>query len=687
MKPFLALALLSTALTPAYAQTFQQGSSTPTPDRPLGVAGSMAGATGPTATMAPSTRSQAIRYDTRNGYSLAFVEADVRRVVDAVLGSMLGLDYSVDPKVEGNITLRTAKPVAQESLLPLLENALATVDAAIVIRGSSYRVVARSDARTNAPIVATGVSGGGSGYATEVVELKNASAREIARLLEQFLGKEAVAGTDAARNQVIITGTGDERQAARAMIARFDVDALAGMNFSLLKLENVDADTLLAELESIFKPPLDIIGSRVRVVPLPRLRSILLIAADRADFGRIEPWIRRLDAGSGGKAKLYSYAVQNGRAKDLAASLQLVLGMGGNQNEPASPSRTNSIASSDGNGGATQLEPSQAIASQTPLPGSSTATASFGGSSNGPRIVPNDENNSLLIYATGEQYEFIREALEKLDRPGAQVLIEATLAEVTLSNDFSLGVDWSIVSGKSTFDLRNNGAGAPAALFPGFSYGYVGSTAKAVLNTLQSKTNVRVLSAPKLIVLNNQTATLQVGDQVPIVTQQAQSVSAPGAPVVNSIELRDTGVILKVTPRVNDSGTIILDIAQEVSDVAETTTSGINSPTIQQRRLATTVATRSGQMIALGGLIRDRTTRLKSGIPLLSQIPIIGAAFGSQENRGSRTELIILLTPTVMRSADETKAIVDELTEGLDLTRPLVDRAKSKQVGAPRPPR
>jgi len=207
-----------------------------------------------------------------------------------------------------------------------------------------------------------------------------------------------------------------------------------------------------------------------------------------------------------------------------------------------------------------------------------------------------------------------------------------------------------------------------------------------VLNTLQSRTNVKVISAPRLMVLNNQTATLQVGDQVPIVTQQAQSVSAAGAPIVNSIELRDTGVILKVTPRVNENGVVTLDIAQEVSDVAETTTSGINSPTIQQRRLATTVTTRSGQMIALGGLIRERTTIQKSGIPLLSQIPIVGGAFGNQNKRGARTELIILITPTVVRSPEAAKSIVDDIISGLDQTKPLVERAKSMQAGAAHPP-
>lgn len=633
-----------------------------------------------------------IRYDARNGYNLAFVDADVKRVVDAVLGSMLGLDYSVDPAVQGNITLRTSQPVARESLLPLLETALRSVDAVIVVRGSSYRVLPReAAARGSAPIVPGG--GGPSvaagppvqGYATEVVTLRHGSAREIGRLLEQFLGKEVVAGTDNALNQVIIRGGSEERAAARQLIERFDIDTLADMNFQLFRLENVDADTLLAELERIFAPPYDIIGSRVRIVPLGRLRSVLAIASDRADIGRIEPWIRRLDAGGSGKRKLYSYVVQNGRARDLAASLQLVLGSGGGEQSvdggPSQPAAAAPPSTSD----IRSVEPSQAIAPQSPLPGSSTPLVAGG---NGPRVVPNEANNSLLIYANGEEYEFIREALDKLDQPVPQVLIEATLAEVTLGNDLRYGVNFRAFDGNDSITNSSNSGGIPASVFPGFAVSVIGSTASAVLNTLQSKTSVRVLSAPKLIVLNNQTATLQVGDQVPIVTQQAQSVAAPGAPIVNTIELRDTGVILKVTPRVNDSGTITLDITQEVSDVAETTTSGINSPTIQQRRLATTVATRTGQMIALGGLIRDRVTRTKSGIPVLSQIPVIGGLFGQHINTGGRTELIILLTPTIIRSPGDVKDIVDALIDGLDSTKPLLERARRGQVGArlPAPP-
>jgi general secretion pathway protein D len=640
-------------------------------------------ATAPGAGPRTPARSPSVRYDTRNGYTLAFAEADVKRVVDAVLGSMLELDYSVDPDVKGNITLRTSQPVARESLLPMLENALRSVNAVILVQGSSYRVLPREAAQTRAPLARGGPSAGTAipGFATELVMVKHGSAKEIARLLEQFLGKDSVAGTDTALNQVAISGSAEERQAARDLIARFDVDAMANMTFELYRLQNVDADTLLSELERIFQPPFDIIGSRVRIVPLPRLRSVLAIAVERSDLARVEPWITRLDAGVAGKRKLYSYSVQNGRARELATSLQMVLGIdSGNASEaPPPPAPAVPPAAEDRDPMRSMMAASPAQQAMPAMPQATTTNAN--GSTASPRIVPNESNNSLLIYADGEEYEFIREAIEKLDQPVAQVLIEATLAEVTLTNDLRYGVNFRGISGDTTVSNSNTASGTPASIFPGFSLSVIGNSAQGVLNTLQSKTNVRVLSAPKLMVLNNQTAILQVGDQVPIVIQQSQSVAAPGAPIVNTVELRDTGVILKVVPRVNDSGTITLDISQEVSDVAETTTSGINSPTIQQRRISSTVATRSGQMVALGGLIRDKQTKGKSGIPLLSQIPVVGGLFGNQTDIGTRTELIILLTPTVIRSPTDVRALVDDLIDGLDMTRPLVDRAIQRQVG------
>lgn len=644
---------------------------------------------------APTTAMQ--KSQSANGFNLTFVDADVRRVVDAILGSMLGTNYTLDPEVTGNITLRTTNPVPASELVPMLERALSSVDAVIVKRGESYRVVPRKKARGIASVAsamqsneraAIDTSGGNArsfapsspGFASETVALQYASAAELIKVAEGLLGPDIVSAGTTGRNEVLISGSGEERDAAKKLIARFDVDNLAAMNFEIWKLEDVDAETLVAELERVFEPPYDIIGSRVRLVPLPRLRSILAIAAEKSDLARIEPWVRRLDNGGSGKRKLYNYAVQNGRARDIAGALQQVLG--GSASSATSPSPRSEpppidVRSDDG-------IPSEQPA-ETRSPSDSFSSSQIGMSENALRIVPNESNNSLLIFANGEEYGFIREALEKLDQPVSQVLIEATLAEVTLTDDLRYGVNFQALttagSAGLTFTNSNNSGGTPASNFPGFSVSLIGSDITSVLNALQSKTNVRVLSAPKLMTLNNQPALLQVGDQVPIVTQQAQSVASPGAPIVNTIELRDTGVILQVTPRINESGTITLDINQEVSDVATTTTSGINSPTIQQRKLTSTVATKSGQMVALGGLIRNRQTREKAGIPLLSQIPVLGGLFGRKVDTGSRTELIILITPTIIRSPNDVKRTVDALIDGLDLTAPLVEIARSKQIG------
>lgn len=667
---------------------------------------------------AQRTRTPAPRATTQQGYQLTFVDADAKRVAEAVLGAMLGVDYSIDPEVSGTVTLRTASPVPRDQLLPLLESALRPAGAVVVVEGGRYRVMPRAAARGQAPL--TGQMGGAPrngpspttggplgepgmpdvgdvtpGFATEVIPLRAASAEQIGRMITQFLGEGVVGAVEPGQNRITITGSAEERRAARQIIARFDVDTLADMQFDLVRLETVDAGTLASELRRIFQPPYDIIGSRVRVIPLPRLRSILLVAQDRGDIDRVRPWITRLDSGAAGRRRLYSYVVQNGRARDVARILQRVLGMGGDsstdeatgQNPAQSPAAnlSDSFGTTGGagtSGGTARTPPTltanaDAHARDTDRTDNATAQPRSGG----PRVIASDETNSLLIYADGEEYEFIRDALSRLDQPVPQVLIEAVLAEVTLTRDLRYGVNFNVFSGNWTGTNSSSSGRTPASVFPGFSVNWVGSSAAAVLNTLQSRTNVRVLSSPKLVVLNNQTATLQVGDQVPIVTQQVQGVSAPGAPIVNNVEMRDTGVILRVTPRVNESGTVTLDINQEVSDVARTTTSGINSPTIQQRRIASVVATRSGEMVALGGLIRDRTVEGRAGIPLLSQIPIVGGLFGNHSREGTRTELIILLTPTVIRAPQDAQGVVRQLIDALDRAGPLVESGIARQLG------
>jgi len=278
------------------------------------------------------------------------------------------------------------------------------------------------------------------------------------------------------------------------------------------------------------------------------------------------------------------------------------------------------------------------------------------------KIVPNPENNAVLVYATPNEFTVIEAALKRLDVVPIQVMIEASLAEVTLTDDIKYGLQWAYQGGNGPLVLSEASNGSINPAFPGFSYLYTGATdIRAVLNAIENITDVKVLSSPKLLVLNNREAELQIGDQVPITVQSAISTVGETAPIVNSVQLRDTGVILRITPRANKSGMVLLDVAQEVSDVVPTTTSNIDSPTIQQRRIASTIAVRNGETIALGGLIRDSKSKSRGGIPYLRKIPIIGDLFGSTGRNNRRTELIVLITPRVLRSQQESQEMMDDL--------------------------
>ncbi len=274
-------------------------------------------------------------------------------------------------------------------------------------------------------------------------------------------------------------------------------------------------------------------------------------------------------------------------------------------------------------------------------------------------VVADATNNSLLILATPRDYAVLLDALEKLDIVPLQVLVEATIVEVRLEGDFEFGVQWTFDQG-SRSDTSLIGASELSPVVPGFNWTLLSSAGqvKAVLNTLASDSLVNVLSSPSVMVLDNQTARIQVGDQVPIATTQ-QSGTDTTSNLVNSIEYRDTGVLLTVTPRVNPGGLVIMDVEQEVSDVTETETSGLDSPTIQTRNVTSSVAVQSGQVVVLGGLIRDRSDESDSGIPGLYKLPVIGWLFGETSESTSRTELVVVIQPRVVANQQDADGVVD----------------------------
>jgi general secretion pathway protein D len=629
----------------------------------------------------PSGRQIAQVRDTAEGITLNFVEADLREVIRAVLEDTLDLNYVVDPNVQGRVTLQTSQPLAPEQILPTLEELLRMNGAALVESDGLFRVLPADQAGLAiANLSYDGPSG--RGITTRVVPLRFVSANEIGTLAQSFVANPSSIRVDPGRNLLFVTGTRAEIGAVTNLLGVLDVDWLTGMSFALQPLEMVAPDTLVAELEQILDQPG---GPRfsdvVRLVALERMNAVLVISKEPRYLDEAKNWIARLDQGTSNAQRVHVYYVQNRRAADLADTLGQIFSA-----ETATASLSNGPKVAPGLTPATLTSEPLPEGGEAPLgstlpPGSgpaSPAAAGKGfalGGGGEIRILADESTNSLVVLATPEGYRQVEAALKRLDILPLQVLIEATLMEVTLNDSLEYGVRWFFEAGDSSFTFTDAATEAGAAVlgssFPGFSYVFDSDNIRATLNALRGITEVKFLSAPTLMVLDNETARLQVGDEVPVATRSSTSTIDADAPIVNDLEFRDTGVILNITPRVNAGGLVILDVEQEVSEVTETTSSGIDSPTIQQRKMESTIAVQNGETIVLGGLIRDRLEEGETKIPVLGDIPIVGNLFKSTDNASTRTELLVLIKPRVVRSQDDARAVTEELRRKLPAIFPV----------------
>jgi general secretion pathway protein D len=639
-----------------------------------------------TGTLIGSPASQASsgpRPNAKDGIQLSFTDVDINQVVASVLGEALGLNYSIDPSVKGTMSLRSSRALSAEELLPALEAALRVQDLALVQVNGSYHVLPVKDAPRRVTSINPPSDRSQAGFSIQIVPLQFTSPAEMEKILQPFAPPGGVMKVDEARNLLLLAGSSRELETMLDVVKTFDVDWLAGMSYGFFNLNYVDAKTAVTELSEIFADPKSPLAGVVRLVPITRLNTILVITPQQKYLQAVETWIKRLDVGgtSAGR-RIYVYDVQNGRAEDLAKSLNKILSLPTMEEDQPTRARTGfsmnngsspGFSSNSGvNAGLAPYNPSLNQGGSAamnnlypPLLGSSAGQLGLSQSTakqGDLRIVANNDSNSLLVLATPAEFSVIEAALTRLDAPSRQVLIEASLAEVTLNDELRYGIQWNYNGKKGPITLSDAASGAVSQSFPGLSYLFTGSTnIRAVLNALETVTTVRVISSPKLVTLNNHEAQLQVGDEVPVATQSAVSVVNPDAPIVNSVQMQDTGVILSVTPRVNKNGLVEMDITQEVSNSVPTTTSGIDSPTIQQRKLSTTVVVKNGDTIALGGLITESKTKTKSGVPYLQKIPFLGALFRDTDNQTIRTELILLITPRVMRDDNEFQNVMDDL--------------------------
>jgi general secretion pathway protein D len=671
------------------------------------------------------------RASSGEGYELNFENTPVTTVAKVILGDILGVGYTIDPRVQGTVTMASGRPVAKSDILYVLESALRTSNVTLVreARGS-YRLLPAQEALGTGSVDNAGQE---AGYGITVLPLQYISAPTLLRLLDSFATKPGTVRADPGRNLIVITGTGAERRAAIETVMSFDADWMRGQSVGIYPVRNSTPEPVISELERIMDlGEGGLSQSVVKLQAIGRQNAILVVSRKPELLRTVQTWIARLDSADATTTGVKVYRVRYGDARQLAMLLNdIFTGRGGAGAGGGLDAASNVLApgagmitsSSLGGGradGAAAVQPQTSLLSPrqqtaataagvidqrfSPLaPGSgaapsvsTTTTVSAGGAGAGilpgVRITPDVVNNALLIYANQEHYRIIERTLRQLDRPQLQVAIDATIAEITLNDSIGYGVQVFLKSrdvglGENKGSVFNSATATTAAIsriLPGFNFlAGAEATPKVILDALQTVTDVKVLSTPSVVVIDNQVATLTVGDQVPIATRSAVAVDVPTAPIVNSIDYKPTGVILRVVPRINVNGNVLLDVEQEISNVAKTDTASTITPTITQRKVRSSIAVASGQTVLLAGLISEREDSSKSGIPGLSQIPVIGAGFGRHAATKTRTELIIFIRPQIIRDAVDASRVAEELRAKLRGQFGSSD----PQRGSPPPPR
>lgn len=652
------------------------------------------------------------------GYELNFENTPVAGVVKVVLGDILGYGYLIDPRVQGTITLASGRPVARDSLLFVLENALKLGGATLVRDKRGYMVVPASDAIGTGKLESA--DGTEAGFGITVVPLQYVSAAALSKLVDSFAVKANTIRIDPARNLVLIQGSGADRAAAAETVLSFDADWMRGQSVGIFPVRNSAPDAVIGDLEKIMDSgDGGLSQSLVKLQPIARQNAIMVITSKPALLRTAATWIARLDKSDTASTGVRVYHVKYGDAKQMAGLLNEMFGGGSRGTGLDSP--TNQIA--PGSGIATSASGSSSIAPQGGIqipsartqPGQSasdsrlsggmggagsfpaqnandavasrlgpfarqspgTNVAGFPGSQGaaaGPtalfnvRITADTVNNTLLIYANQENYRIIEQTLRQIDRPQLQVAIDATIAEITLNDNLNYGVQVFLKSADAHLGDDKGSAvfstGTSAVLgraLPGFNF-LVGSEAQPtlVLNALRRVSDVKVLSTPSVVVLDNQVATLQVGDQVPVATASATVLSGTSNPVVNTIDYRNTGVILRVVPRINSNGNVLLDIEQEISNAAAGS-AGSLTPTISQRRVKSSIAVANGQTVLLAGLVSENDANTRSALPLVDQLGELGKFLGNTNKNKQRTELIIFIRPQIIRDGVDAMHVAEEL--------------------------
>jgi general secretion pathway protein D len=650
--------------------------------------------------------------------TLRFERAPLNEVVHAILGDLLELDYSVMQPLQGEVSLHTHRPVPREQLLGILESMLLSNGYLMQADGNGrISIGAREAMRTNMP-PPSAPGAASSGYSTVVVPLQYVGVTEMADILRPVSSAENVLRVDTARNLLMLAGTSTQIEGWLELIDIFDVDFLRGMSVGLFPLTYLSVDEAELALRSVFALTGSAAGGAqrsparqegdapqrrqaparaasvtggplaglVQVLPVERLNALLVVTPRAHYLEQARLWIERFDraADSEGGKQLFVYEVQNGAASHIARVLNGIFGGGGGGSSRQARSRDTGIAPGLAGAAVGDAQTFGAIEGNTVNEPDTTQVQL----DNDVKVVADELNNALLIYATRREYRRIEAALRQIDLAPTQVLIEASILEVTLNDELQYGMQWFFTNAlgglgegyEGVGQLTSTSTGRIGPNNPGFSYSISSPTGsfRAVLTALAEKSLLNVISTPTMMVLDNHTAAIRVGDQQPVRTSETTNLD--GDNVTSTIEFKDTGVFLEVSPSVNAGGMVTMSVRQSITDVGQIDIA-TGQRTFLERELASRVAVRSGETIVLGGLIRDNSSRDRQGIPFLHDLPVVGNLFGTTNTSTDRTELLVVITPRVVTSEQDMRDVSRELRDRMRSLRDLPAKIMSGYGG------
>lgn len=642
-----------------------------------------------------------------------FTNQPIAAVVNSIMGDLLHENYSIAQGVKGDVSFSTSKPVDKKQALSILETLLSWTDNAMIKQGDRYVVLPSSQAVAGKLVPELAASQPAAGLSARLFPLSYISASEMQKLLKPFARENAFLLVDPSRNLLSMAGTPDELSNYQDTINTFDVDWLKGMSVGVFGLQRASVGELMPELRKIFGPESGTpLAGMVRFLPIERTNSVVAISSQPEYLREVGAWISTIDEGGGNEPQMYVYDVRNMKATDLAKYLRQIYSGNavsddsraqvapGLRTRTLSSLNTGTAANGLNNGGNVSggggLSASTRFGSANYADGSNGSLSSAdegveelednGSSQQGgaigvsadTRITAQKSSNQLLVRTRPAQWKEIEAAIIRLDNPPLQVQIETRILEVNLTGDLDLGVQWYLgrLAGNSTSETVADTPGSQGALGAGgvglgtasMFYSFVSNNLQVALRALETNGRTQILSAPSLVVMNNQQAQIQVGDNIPI--SQTTVNTGTSDTTLSSVEYVQTGVILDVVPRINPGGLVYMDIQQQVSDAdTQSVTDTQVNPRISTRSVSTQVAVQSGQTVLLGGLIRQGNSESLTSVPYLGKIPGLGWLFGSRSTSKARTELIVLITPRVVTNNSQARQITDDYRQQMRLLK------------------